>query len=245
MSILTISDVHIKKVNDKAYLLFMSFLEKAKSEDVETVFFLGDIFDLMVGEHQEYIEAFPELFLNIKEIARKKRVYFLEGNHDFHLESILIKYIDSPLFEYSSGAKILKYQKQVILFCHGDDIELGNLSYKFYKFLIRSRFVKMLAVTCLKYETIKWIGDWASNRSRQRHVNRYSKDLDEFIKAKFRDSAIVAADRYLVNGVVAGHSHMKDLFMNEEFVYMNNGYFPMTGLYGKISKNGWELKSLL
>ena len=245
MSILTISDVHIKKVDDEPYKLFMNFLNIANEDSVEAVFLLGDIFDLMVGEYEEYINDFPELFLSLKKLSNKKKIYFLEGNHDFHLRNIFEEYLNPLNFEYHAEGKIIDYHGKRILFCHGDDIELGNPSYKIYKYFIRSRFIRLLAKMCFRHKTVKLIGDNASKKSRQRNTKRYTAEVDKMVREKFRASALGAAEEFQVKGVVAGHSHTLDLFREGSFIYLNNGFFPKTGCYGKITPNNWEIVSLL
>ena len=88
MNIYFVSDVHIKEDNDEASVLFRKFLDEAKNSDV--IVLLGDIFDLVVGGHFDWIEKFPQSFKKISEISKTKKTYFIEGNHDFLVGIFLI-----------------------------------------------------------------------------------------------------------------------------------------------------------
>ena len=60
MKISTISDIHVTKEKNYDYLL--SFMNHKRVADSDIIIFLGDIFDLMVGNHQEYINDLKNSF---------------------------------------------------------------------------------------------------------------------------------------------------------------------------------------
>src|SRR5690606_5357910 len=121
MIIYCVSDVHIKKERDPACLLFWRFLDQC--EHAEVVVLLGDIFDLLVGGQEDWKIYFPETFSRLEQLARKKPVYYLEGNHDFHLKNLFtsVRHLNEDL--------VLKEDQLSMRFSHGDDVEIDNEAY--------------------------------------------------------------------------------------------------------------------
>ena len=77
MKISTISDIHVSK--DKNYDYLLSFMTNKNVLESDMIIFLGDIFDLMVGSHREYINDFKE-FLGLERLLKnKKKNYFYRG----------------------------------------------------------------------------------------------------------------------------------------------------------------------
>lgn len=223
-----VSDVHIKKKGDRPYRLFLDFLNHEKTSESEHVFLLGDIFDLLVGGNRSFYEEFEEVFQKLEDLMNHgKTVYYIDGNHDFHLEKFFSKNVKHRNFIYSKKAIHLEIEERKYYFCHGDDIEIENLSYKIYYSVIRSPLIKFLAEDIVPFSFTKSIGDWASSRSRKKNIKKYEERVD-IIKDKFRRSA----ENLFKNNrgfevLVSGHSHVKDSYKSElGFKYINNGFFP-------------------
>jgi UDP-2,3-diacylglucosamine hydrolase len=222
----TLSDLHIKHDDSDEANFLIEFINSSIDQNVEAIFFLGDIFDLLVGSDLKLTQIYSRVFKSLKlAVERDISLYFLEGNHDFHLEILFQKY-----FPRSFGHNFFYFKHQVenvyngdrILLCHGDDIEIDNINYQLYKEFIRSNYMKFIANYVLNSSIIKRIGDSASKRSR-----RYSESYDQdFVRNKFR----ISAQRQFLEGyttIIAGHSHVKDEYLNQNGNrYYNNGYAP-------------------
>lgn len=235
MTFLTISDVHIKESGDKSEKLLINFLELALEKKVEKVFLLGDIFDLMVGGHLLYQESYPNTFKAIEKVLKAGiRVIQLEGNHDFHFKKLITMLLkqwglEVSVWEYLTAPSVEEINGHRFLFAHGDEIELGNESYKRYRKFIRSGFINFLANYVVSPRFTRSIGQNASHKSRERNTERYSEMYEEEkVRPLFRESAQLAAKRYNVNTVICGHSHCYDEFSQDNFQYFNNGFLPRT-----------------
>ena len=69
----------------------MSFLRHPEVRESDCIILLGDMFDFMMGEHQEYLNIFEKFFRELKKLlAEGKEIHFFEGNHDFHLEGLFV-----------------------------------------------------------------------------------------------------------------------------------------------------------
>lgn len=222
-----ISDVHIKTPLDGPSKLFCKFLSHEKVLNSDSVILLGDIFDFLVGGDDSFVQIHKEVFDRIHFLLNKGvKVYYLEGNHDFHLNKFFKKHFRSDNFVFSKKNMIIEDAGKKILLCHGDDIEIENLNYKLYTCLIKSLPMKILVESIMPFGLAKTIGDWVSARSRKKNVKVY-ESAKEQIKDKFRRSSESAAKKINIDFIISGHSHIKDEYKSENgFIYLNNGYAP-------------------
>jgi UDP-2,3-diacylglucosamine hydrolase len=196
MKLSIVSDVHVKEAGDQAEALLLSFLENPDVQSSDGIFLLGDIFDMMIGPHSQYFSRFHKYFNAIKFLLEQgKKIYYVEGNHDFHLRNLYNNFfrvntqLDQSLFQMQS-AFIIKDGEKSIYLSHGDDIELGNPNYKIYKKIVTSHPLKLYANYLMPYFLITKIGESSSEKSRQRNNLRYSKEAEiTQIRENFRKSA--------------------------------------------------------
>lgn len=252
MKISTISDVHIKSSGDRAERLLISFLRSQDVRESNVVFLLGDIFDLMIGPHSQYFARFEVFFKELKILLELGvKVCYVEGNHDFHLRKLfqnfflVHKQLDANLFELRDSFKVESGGKKIHL-SHGDEIELGNLGYKIFKFVVRSKVMRFVAEYFVPHYLMRTIGEASAEKSRKLNNKKYSKEADlEPVKCNFRKSVeefhkISNCDIYIL-----GHSHVKDYFsFNNEFIYVNNGYVQNTYCYITVEDGKVEFKQL-
>ncbi len=230
-TIVSISDVHIKKFQDNPSQLFHRFLDHEKTKQANIIVLLGDIFDLMIGPYPEHLIKFQEVFAKLNNLAKTKRVCYFQGNHDFHLKGLFEK---QNVFPYLNRVEIYKagqtflLGEQRIYFEHGDDAEIENLSYKIYKILLNNRCMAFGLKYILNYKIVNFLGDCLSSLLREKHELKYELSDTAFIeriRKKFRLSAQRMAQKTCSSVIVLGHSHVRDYYNSSEgFVYLNNGY---------------------
>lgn len=253
MKFSAISDVHIKDSGDLAETLLLSFLRSPEVQSSDGILLLGDIFDLMIGPHSQYFTRYPNYFLELKNLLdRKKKIYYVEGNHDFHIKKLYDTFfsihhsLDKSLFSMGPSFEFLDGNKK-IYFCHGDNIELNNPTYRGYKKIVTSPPLKYYANNLMPYFLIKAVGEYSSEKSRSRNKKRYSTDLDLApVRENFRDSAEAFFKIHPVQVIVCGHSHVKDHYISGNgFEYVNNGYVQHTQTYISIEDGKVNFKSLV
>lgn len=245
MQFVTISDVHIKEPGDEQEDLFLSFLSSEQVKKSQEIYLLGDIFDLVVGGHVDYYQKYSKVFKKLADLCGEgKKIIQFEGNHDFHFPS-LIKHIRDQFnlnpdsWIYVKEPMVKEITGRRILFAHGDEIEIENLSYNIYKTFIRSKPINFLANSVVPFEVVDGIGKYLSRKSRRRNNKRYSDELIEFIRDKFRRTFKKAQKDYQVEDVICGHSHCLDHFIDEG-QYLNNGYFPATKTFNYFDGNQYH-----
>lgn len=250
MKFVSISDVHIKEPDDHAQDLFLQFLESEETSQSEYIFLLGDIFDLLVGPGFQVERRYPKVFSKIKSLLESgKKIIQFEGNHDFHFQKLINELlnqwnIDRKQWVYKNKPEVFNLNNQKILFCHGDEIEIGNYSYKFYRLWIRSFLIKFLADYIVPSKWVQSIGDNASKKSRERNNYRYNEEqVDMEVKPRFRKAAKKAAQKSGAEVIVCGHSHCLDDY-SESIHYFNNGYFPITKTFVAGSEENIKLVSI-
>lgn len=252
MKIAAISDVHVKIAGDNAEQLLLAFLRNKEVRECDSIFLLGDIFDLMIGPLSQYFVRYQAYFDEFKKLIQEgKNIYYVEGNHDFHIKKLYRKFFDvnadlnrnlfhmAPLFEIEDAGK-------KIVLCHGDDIELGNPSYKIWKSIVTSSPLRYYANNLMPHFLIKGVGEYSAKKSRERNNKRYSLEADlEPVKVNFRNSAEVYFQKHPFQVLVCGHSHVKDYYVSDKgFEYVNNGYAQKTKTYVSIIDGNVSFKEI-
>lgn len=233
-----VSDVHIKFPGDEPFKLFMRFLNNPIVNRSEKVVLLGDIFDFVVGGNKDFIKEFSEVFDKLKAMLENGiEIYYIEGNHDFHIEKLMKEVFPEKGFKFSKGKVHVEHQETSVLLCHGDDIEIENPSYRRYYKIIRSRLIEFLAEEVVPFSITRKIGIWASSRSRKKNIDQYESKKD-LIKTKFRNSAEELFKTNPTKLIISGHSHVKDHYQSKSgFTYANNGFFPAEKTFIVIEKD--------
>lgn len=232
MKIVAISDVHVKKEGDFAYHLLIQFLQHPDVLNADAIFLLGDIFDLMIGPHSQYFSRFQGYFLALQNLLRLgKKIYYVEGNHDFHLKKLYEHFflihqdLNSSLFQMAAEFVIVDAGKKIHL-SHGDEVEIENVGYRRYKSFVTSPPLTFYANYLMPYFLITKVGEKSSELSRKKNNKRYQLESDLApVKEKFRRSASQYFYKHHYDLIVCGHSHVKDYFISMDgFLYVNNGY---------------------
>lgn len=236
-----VSDVHIRKIGDEKAELFMQFLNHELVNQAEGIYLLGDIFDLMVGSKAGYLQQFEPIFLRLKELSLSgKKIHFIEGNHDFHIQSLFEGYFCKGNYFHHTRPFVEKYGGIEFLVCHGDEIELENPSYERYRRFIKSDIIRDLANNVVPYRMIRAIGERASKTSR-----KYSANYEnEVVRQKYIRSAREACAQYGVSKTIFGHSHMLEHVQESDFEYINNGFFPNSKAFTVLKDSKFELVKL-
>lgn len=244
MKILAISDLHIVSEGDEAHQFYLKFIDLSLKSDAEIIVLLGDIFDIMVGEQKGYTEDYDWYFRSIEKLINAdKKVYFFEGNHDFHLERIFCDVLKKSKnynnFTYVKSAEKFVLDGKTTYFMHGDDLDLDNEGYKRWKKIYSSTPFKLVVNKILPYWFVKYLGAKASKDSK--HRNRPHFNYEEF-KKKYREKA----EKFFENNptvdiLVAGHTHIKDIYTINDKTYVNAGFPKRDNSYIQITKNSIEV----
>jgi len=229
MKFCTLSDLHCLPDRLDLQEVLKNFLRNPIVQDCQAIFFLGDIFDVMVGDHNEYLNIYSFFFKELEILAKRGvAIHYFEGNHDFHIKKLFknfSKKIGVKNITVHSDHLLKVIDGKKIYFSHGDDIEIGKLKYKSYKLFIKSLPLNFVADYCVPYEVLDFMGNFASQNSKKRNHIRYSDpEFCEEVRSIFRCSASRAWKKHHFDYLICGHAHIADIWKSPDgFTYANAG----------------------
>lgn len=227
MKISFLSDLHINDPSGLEQKLFEAFCDSPYTQEASHVILLGDMFDFLVGEHQQYFTKYKNFFKKIIQLLdQKKKVIYLEGNHDFHIEETFKSYILEQSqypqnFTYIKIGENIKLDNKTYRFCHGYEVDYNNESFRKWYNIYNSKPFKLLANKLFPYALINHIGDLASKNSKKRGKSTFNFD---FAKKKYIAGAKSFIDELKVDGVICGHTHIQEMYIYpDKTIYLNCG----------------------
>lgn len=244
MHLFYLSDLHIVDECTENGRRLAEFLRSFPKQG-DVVILGGDIFDLFVGDKRTFRRKFSAVIAAIRGAAeRGVRVYYLEGNHDFHFAPVfsgLTKLsVETEDFEIEFGGK-------KIYVSHGDLIDEEDTGYRFLRAITKNAFFRLF-VRLLPDFLVDLIGNWSSRQSR-----KYTGEVDPDHQRRLRELyADFARGRVAMGAdfVLVGHSHLRDQIAlvapnGRRGEYFNLGFSADALLYGawKSGEMRAELKS--
>jgi UDP-2,3-diacylglucosamine hydrolase len=206
-------------MHEKKALLLLKFL-KSFPEDGTHLFFLGDIFDIWIGDHQFYEKEYKLIIDEIRRLLdRGVKMFFFEGNHDFHIKEFWegrlgVRVFDSPQY-FDLGKLRLRIE-------HGDFSNPDDKNYMRLRKTLRHPLMKM-AIQKAPGKLVQFIGEnWSkiSRQSKKPYVN-------EKVRLRARQYAIETVSKKEYDLIIFGHIHIRDEFKFEfngkQFEYVNLG----------------------
>jgi len=214
-----IADAHENDRRD----FFYHFLQKIDSKEIETtqLFFMGDMFDLLIGgieysieKHKKYIDLIDKISLHVE-------VFYFEGNHDFALKDIF-QNVQVISIQNQPMKFILEDETPVIL-SHGD--KYSGFAYGLYSSVIRSTFVLTL-LNFIDKRNNNFISKKIENDQFRKNICYKMDDFKSLIKPKL---ANYSSERQ--GYIVEGHYHQNQRFTIDEVNYINLSSFACNKSY--------------
>lgn len=204
-----LSDLHLKNINERNSITLLRFLRSLLDDPQTThLYFLGDIFDLWVGDSDVFQAKFQALVDVIVELKRKGvEIVYFEGNHDVQVKSFWEDKFEIPVF---NEARIFRLGDFEVRLEHGDYINPDDKAYLRYLELIRHPKMKTLAdVVPGKF----WdeVGSFASRLSRKKSSS-VRRDTTDEMRQKIRTFAQEKAKSSDFDYIITGHMHVRDEF---------------------------------
>ena len=130
-----IADLHLQSSDEATYTAFVQYL---KDTPAQTVFILGDLFEVWVGD--DVLQLEPESFeakacAQLRAAAQTRKLYFMHGNRDFLI---------GQGFTASTGIEVLPdptciaLGEQLVLLSHGDALCLDDVDYQKFRLMSRN-----------------------------------------------------------------------------------------------------------
>jgi UDP-2,3-diacylglucosamine hydrolase len=244
MRLVTLSDIHIRELNDIGHQCLNDFLAHPLTRGSTHVGLLGDIFDLMAGDHAAYVERFREIFEAVGDLCREgKVVYFAEGNHDMHLDSLFKRLSKGWGIEAAHRLQVIPSERLIeiagrqIVIGHGDEYNLTDLTYLKYKAFIKKPWLAFVADHVMPLAILDYVGHRASKTSRAYGHRTYN---EEEVRQKFR-AGVESKTPNEAQVVIGGHSHVVDEYAFQDKLYLNNGFPPKSRKFIAVDSEGARL----
>ncbi len=210
MSCVFISDLHIQEEGDPAHKIYQKFVLHPLTQDADEIFLLGDIFDLCIGDHYGYTKKFEYFFNSIKSFLDSgKKVYFFEGNHDFHVRKVFRKYLKNTQnkenFYYQKNGMIKEINGKRFFICHGYEVDYFNIYFKRWYKIYNSYPFYFLVTYLLPFRLIQYLGNKASKDSKKRGKKTFDYRTME---QKYIEGAKALISEKGLDGVISGHTHI-------------------------------------
>lgn len=247
MRLVALSDIHIRQAGDSGAKCLEQFFRHPLTQGSTHVALLGDIFDLVAGNHAEYLMRWSSVFDQLKSFCESgKTVYFAEGNHDMHLERLFESVSKTWAPESARRLIVIPTELRIslneltVLLSHGDEYNQEDTTYLKYKRFIKRPSLRFVADYIMPLSVLDYLGNKASKKSRAYGERTFN---EAEVREKFRRgvSALVAPD---VDVVVGGHSHVVDHWQNGQTTYLNNGYPPKSKVFVVVDDAGARLEAL-
>ncbi len=237
--IIVLSDLHLWGPEDPLYRALLNFIDDKLRPD-DKFFLVGDVFDLFIGNKSVFRERYYELISRIRGLgSRGVEVYYIEGNHDFQIESV---FDDCPHVHLYADTIHYEFDGRKILFCHGDRINWKDWSYQIFRAFTRNLFTQCV-IEAVPGPFIDKIGSTMSKASRGSHY-----EASEQVVTMFRNYACDKISKGY-DFVIMGHSHhmddMRFRVAGHEGQYLNCGYPRKDRRYLELNQGQdfFELKS--
>ena len=202
-----LSDLHIKDVNDRQANILMQFLTFLELEpESQQLFMVGDIFDFWLSDGRAFEKAFAPIIRKIKKLRDAGlKIYYFEGNHDFHVDVFWTKKLGIPVYENEAIFQVSNYKVRIE---HGDFINTADKAYHRYRATVRKPWMELLAHT-IPSDLWKQVGEYLSSHSRHKSRN-YGRDNAEQLRQMIRDYAKVTHRADDFDLLITGHMHIED-----------------------------------
>lgn len=244
----SISDIHIRPlVDDPGFRTWKSFQVHPLVHSATHIGLLGDIFDLMAGDHPEYLSIHADFFKTVHGWCESGKVVFIsEGNHDMHIKRLLHRLTQD--WSPAARARLVHVKNSLLLegpsgniwLGHGDKFNRDDLAYLRYMKFIHTRFWEWFADFVMPLTLLNAIGERAS-----RHSRAYGGKVfdEEKIRQRFR-AGVETMTPPEAQFVVGGHSHVMDIHHWNGKTYLNNGFPPRSRKFVFIDEKGARLEDL-
>jgi UDP-2,3-diacylglucosamine hydrolase len=207
------SDVHLVREDTDKTELVQGFLKDCCAE-ADMVFILGDLFEFYHGYDGYIYPWYKGVIDALKELTENgKRVFFLEGNHEFSMGAFFEQYTGITCGQDMT----IQLDEKKIFVSHGDASDhfcLGSI--------LKTRFI--YAIMDILGPIVTWKTAHAAGFFLSRKIKPYNKN----IKIIFRENARKKLDEGY-DAVIYAHSHIADKIEFDrddgKKTYLNTGDF--------------------
>ena len=199
-----VADSHIRVDGDECGEFF-DMLDAIARSPVETVVFLGDIFELWISL-PGYTSAQTDRFLAwCRKEKSRRTIGFIEGNHDFNIAGG-----EGDAFTFSSRSHWTG--EDGLMFTHGDRINRRDILMVLFRMFVDCRLMGWLVTRSFGKRLVRWVKrNTGHTKRRRRDAAPVPRTLPEgeikhFAEAWFKKG---------VKTILCGHFHLREVYVYE------------------------------
>ncbi|MBE0583582.1 MAG: UDP-2,3-diacylglucosamine diphosphatase [Desulfofustis sp.] len=232
MKAIFLSDAHLRLPQDKNYQLLLEFLDR--QQDLDALFLLGDIFEFWIGYKHLVFSVYIPLLEKLHHLtASGTQLYFVEGNHDFHLGPYFTDTLSCTVVQ---DQQLVEWDGKKILISHGDLVNPGP-NYRRLRAFWRSWPVRFLSRVI--HPDLVWsFALWLSNKSAKNDPANCHQDPSPYLTAFAEQQAPVGSQV-----IVCGHFHHPIDFDHHGIKIIALGDWINQFSYAEMLDGNIELKS--
>lgn len=234
--IAVLSDLHLREPsNDKRYPLFVKTLEQlAKNPQINEIWLMGDIFDIMIGSFKSWKLIHKDFFRCIEAIkARGAKIVWVQGNHDFQLDKMML---DLGI-EWIPQSRPIVRAGITFHLEHGDLVDSSDKLHYLWRAFLTSKALRFFLSIVPEWFAFKVLYPLTLLMSSTSRAVSRNPAKNEHYRKLFRDYAKSRADGATTHWVLLGHSHVADIMPLPNGYYLNAGSWFETPQIAIIALN--------
>ncbi len=198
-----VADSHYNDKNEE----FLIFLKKLQNKEIITtqLFFMGDMFDFISSQSTYFVKRNEELIKIINELSNSIEIVYLEGNHDYNLESL---FKNVKVYKREEQPLLAKYGQKSVCLSHGDNFSLWH--YNLYCKIIRNKFI-LHFLNLIDFNNI--ISKKIYHTLNKKNICSIMNDFESFAKKRINN--------YKSDIIIEGHFHQGKSYIFNEQLYVN------------------------
>lgn len=232
MRAIFLADAHLRQPQDHNYQRLLEFLDQ--QQDLDGLFLLGDIFEFWLGYKHVAFTAYIPLLEKLRQLATTgTKLYFVEGNHDFHIDPYFTEQLGCTVI---TDQQLVEWDGKKLLLCHGDLLN-PNPNYKRLRSFWRSSLVRFLA-RIIHPDPVWTFGIWLSSLSKKKNPKSHSWDPSPLLLPFAEQEFAAGAD-----AVLCGHFHQPTAKQLENKQIIAVGDWIQQFSYAEMRDGQIELKT--
>ncbi|MCK5801478.1 MAG: metallophosphoesterase [Lentisphaeria bacterium] len=203
-SVLLVADSHVRTDGEECGEFF-DMLDAISRSSVETIVFLGDIFELWISL-PGYSSAATDRFLAwCRKEKGRRTVGFVEGNHDFNIAGG-----EGDAFTFSARSHWTN--EDGLMFTHGDRIDRRDVLSTLFRLVIDCRLMGWLVTRSFGKRLVRWVKRNTGHAKRGRRSGTPKlrtlpeSEIRRFAEAWFKKG---------VKTILCGHFHQCQVYVYE------------------------------
>jgi len=202
-----ISDIHLDEKDPAVCDAFFNFIEKLTPEKPETLYILGDLFEVWIGD--DHVTLLTQKVIRVLSALEKNgtKIFFMPGNRDFLIGQHFLKQCHATLLP---DPQVIYLNGKAIILTHGDLLCTDDKYYQRFRYFIRQPLLHWLYYRL----PLKW-RQGIANHLRQ-SSKKYQKNITDSMMDVTQASVEQLFNRYNTDFMIHGHTHKPAIHHNKD-----------------------------